>query len=306
MANKIEIKHRVSSAVLYSDDEAETLKDAVVRAVANRAYLRGAYLEGADLEGADLEGAYLRGAYLRGADLEGADLRGAYLRGAYLRGAYLRGADLRGADLVALTSVALRTSVALTSVALTSVALTSKALTSVALTSVALTSVALTSVALTSVALTYLTRGAYLRGADLRGADLRGAYLEGAIQGEATPEDYGRWAIQFREIFPDVPVVPQLDATICQIVNTGAGKLDMSDWHSCKTTHCRAGWAIHLAGDAGYALEEKYGSERAGAMIYRASTGRYPDFFASDEAALKDICEWGAKSSEQQPAAISQ
>lgn len=31
-------------------------------------------------------------------------------------------------------------------------------------------------------------------------------------------------------------------------------------------------------------------------MIYRASTGRVPNFFATNEEALKDICEWGAKS----------
>ena len=29
------------------------------------------------------------------------------------------------------------------------------------------------------------------------------------------------------------------------------GKLDMSTWHRCGTTHCRAGWAITLAGAAG-------------------------------------------------------
>jgi hypothetical protein len=65
----------------------------------------------------------------------------------------------------------------------------------------------------------------------------------------------------------------------------------MGHWHdeSCRTTHCRAGWAIHLAGAAGYALEKQHGPQRAGAMLYRASTGRAPHFFASNERALEDI-----------------
>jgi hypothetical protein len=80
-------------------------------------------------------------------------------------------------------------------------------------------------------------------------------------------------------------------------VNSGQGELKMNDWHTCETTHCRAGWAIHLAGSAGAELEALYGPERAGGFIYRASTGRWPDFFASNDAALADICEWGAKES---------
>ena len=77
----IEIKHRLTGAVLFTHEGAN---------------LRGANLRGADLEGADLESADLRGAYLGGAYLGGANLRGAYLGGANLRGA-----DLGGAHVVA-------------------------------------------------------------------------------------------------------------------------------------------------------------------------------------------------------------
>jgi hypothetical protein len=63
----------------------------------------------------------------------------------------------------------------------------------------------------------------------------------------------------------------------------------MSSWHKCATTHCRAGWAITLAGPAGAELEAKHGPQRAGAMIYRASTGRVPHFFATNERAFEDI-----------------
>src|SRR5205085_9218017 len=99
---------------------------------------------------------------------------------------------------------------------------------------------------------------------------------------ELKPEEYAARALRYRARRPDVPVVPFLDATICRIVNSGEGRLSMSTWHACETTHCRAGWAIHQAGEAGYALERRYGPERAGAMIYKASTGRWPDFFADN------------------------
>ena len=67
----------------------------------------------------------------------------------------------------------------------------------------------------------------------------------------------------------------------------------MSDWHSCETTHCRAGWAIHLAGAAGRTLEYCYGPATAGAIISVLSCpeleGKVPDFYASNDEALADI-----------------
>jgi uncharacterized protein YjbI with pentapeptide repeats len=93
----MEIKN-IYGAVIYTS-EAETVKDAVVEAVAKDANLRGADLTDADLRGADLRGANLTDADLRGADLTGADLTGADLRGADLRDVYLTGANLTGAYL---------------------------------------------------------------------------------------------------------------------------------------------------------------------------------------------------------------
>ena len=114
MKTKIQIKTTFGSLLFEFEKEDNSVKDTLVEAVK-----QGAYLGGADLRGADLGGAYLGGAYLGGADLRGADLRGAnlicadlggadlggadlrvaYLGGAYLGGAYLGGADLGGADL---------------------------------------------------------------------------------------------------------------------------------------------------------------------------------------------------------------
>jgi uncharacterized protein YjbI with pentapeptide repeats len=124
-------------------------------------------------------------------------------------------------------------------------------------------------------------RGANLRGAYLDGANLRGAYLDGANLDGANLRGAK---------YEDVPLVRNLDAKILKTIESGDGVLAMNDWHTCETTHCRAGWAVHLAGEAGYELERQLGSPAAaGALIYARSTGRVPDFYCSDEDALADI-----------------
>ena len=137
-------------------------------------------------------------------------------------------------------------------------------------------------------------RGAYLRGADLRdavlcGAYLRGAYLRGAVLCGADLRGAVLTLLSDADL-RGAPVIPALDSKILAAIEDG-GKLDMSTWHQCKTTHCRAGWAITLAGGAGRELEIKYGSAGAGALIYAASypNERIPNFYASDEDALADI-----------------
>ena len=120
--------------------------------------------------------------------------------------------------------------------------------------------------------------GADLSGADLRGADLRGAYLRGA---------------DLRDTY--LRGCPVKIEGIHQAVYAAASKpdtLNMSDWHTCDTTHCRAGWVIHLAGDAGRALEWAMGTPAAAAVIYMASDPeleRVPDFYCSDDEALEDM-----------------
>jgi hypothetical protein len=257
-----------------------------VASVKAGAYLGGAYLRGAYLVGAYLRGADLGDADLRGADLGGADLRGAYLGGAYLRGAYLGDADLGDADLGGADLGGAYLGGA------------------------------------------YLG-GAYLRGAYLGGAYLRGArnkpasladhkdpetpYVRRAPTGDQPCLSHeeraarrkareAERAARFRLDNPDVPVVPHLDAQILRSIEVGKLLFDMGNWHgegptgveatveACGTTHCRAGSAIHLAGEAGYALERKLGSaEEAGRAIYLASTGRAPYFYGSNERALADI-----------------
>jgi len=64
----------------------------------------------------------------------------------------------------------------------------------------------------------------------------------------------------------------------------------MGKWHTCETTHCRAGWAVTLH-PQGRELEAKYGTSAAAALIYNACTGFVPDFFASNRAAMQDIMQ---------------
>lgn len=65
----------------------------------------------------------------------------------------------------------------------------------------------------------------------------------------------------------------------------------MNDWHTCNTTHCRAGWVVHLAGEAGYALERFHNTALAAQLIYRASDYDISPcmFYVSNEKALKDM-----------------
>ena len=95
-------------------------------------------------------------------------------------------------------------------------------------------------------------------------------------------------------------VVPNIDAAILAAIESDQSQgLDMTGWHGqtcdetnwCKTTHCRAGYAICLAGKAGFDLERKFGSLTAGQMIYAVSRPDQPlpDFYASDEDAIEDI-----------------
>jgi hypothetical protein len=67
----------------------------------------------------------------------------------------------------------------------------------------------------------------------------------------------------------------------------------MQSWHTCNTTHCRAGWVVHLAGEAGYALERFHDTALAAQLIYRESSPSNPvpptRFYETNEQALADM-----------------
>jgi uncharacterized protein YjbI with pentapeptide repeats len=126
--------------------------------------------------------------------------------------------------------------------------------------------------------------GAYLSDANLSGANLSGANLSGANLSGA-------------KNLPTVPVIPNIDAAILAAISNEKCSLNMNDWHTCETTHCRAGWAVHLAGEAGYDLDRRYGTNAAGAMIYNASRPGQPvpNFYTTNDNALADIQKCAAE-----------
>ncbi|WP_199683781.1 pentapeptide repeat-containing protein [Brevundimonas sp. LPMIX5] len=105
-------------------------------------------------------------------------------------------------------------------------------------------------------------RGADLRGADLSDADLRGADLSGAVlSGAVLPK-----AVQAMRP-ADEAEQRQRIAAVAALALKDDDALNMGDWHTCETTHCIAGWAVHQAGPAGYLLEEMMGPHAAGAIL---------------------------------------
>ena len=120
-----------------------------------------------------------------------------------------------------------------------------------------------------AVQLGFAVQNAVEADADLRGADLSGA----------------AW----------LPRIENIHRTVYAAANN-PGALDMRSWHGeggyCGTTHCRAGWVVHLAGPGGRALEGVYGTPAAAALIYQASDPkleRIPDFYCDNDTALADM-----------------
>lgn len=73
---------------------------------------------------------------------------------------------------------------------------------------------------------------------------------------------------------------------------TQPSALDMGAWHTCDTTHCRAGWVVHLAGAEGYELEKRTSTQFAALQIYHKSSSiAVPPtrFFDDNITAMNDI-----------------
>ena len=90
----------------------------------------------------------------------------------------------------------------------------------------------------------------------------------------------------------DVPIIEDIHHVVYEAARA-QGALDMSLWHSvCGTAHCRAGWVVHLAGEAGAELEQKVGTPSAAALIYQASDplmAADPDWYQANDDALEDM-----------------
>jgi len=138
---------------------------------------------------------------------------------------------------------------------------------------------------------------AYLTDADLRGADLSRVYLIGANLRNANLT--GANLTDADLICADLSGAPKclkIKDIHKKIYEATKEKdaLDMDEWHTCETTHCRAGWVVHLAGDAGKVLEWQLTTPTAAAIIYQLSDPRLekiPDFYCGNHEAMKDIKE---------------
>jgi hypothetical protein len=155
-------------------------------------------------------------------------------------------------------------------------------------------------------------RGAVLRGADLRGADLSGADLSGAVLSDAdlrgadlsgavlSDADLSgavlrgadlRGAVLSGAVLRGAPIIPDIHRRVYEAASQ-PGALDMGDWHTCDTTHCRAGWVVALAGEEGQKLEDEIGTAGAATLIYLASDpklDRFPNFYTNNAEALADM-----------------
>ena len=107
--------------------------------------------------------------------------------------------------------------------------------------------------------------GSYLRGACLNGADLRRSNLRGAIG------------------LPIAADARQRLRAVAMAALADRNALRMISWHTCETTHCIAGWAIHQAGEPGRILEALHGPELAGRMLLGHEAAMH--FHDDDDAA---------------------
>ena len=135
--------------------------------------------------------------------------------------------------------------------------LTGADLTDADLTRADLTRADLTDAVLTDAVLT----GADLTDADLTRADLTRAVLTRADLTRADLTD----AVGLPLPTPDEAA--ERIRAVAQAALASDNALHMSTWHKCETSHCIAGWAIHLAGPVGYVLEKAVGAPTAGLML---------------------------------------
>ena len=75
----------------------------------------------------------------------------------------------------------------------------------------------------------------------------------------------------------------------------------MESWHTCGTTHCRGGWVVTLAGEAGKELAEATSTLFAAVQIYKASGYKISPvrFFDDNETAMADMKRLAEENSDE-------
>ncbi len=122
---------------------------------------------------------------------------------------------------------------------------------------------------------------ATLSGANLSSATLSWANLSSATLSWANLSSANLSEVVGLAIASDAPKRLQAVATAA-LADNG---LNMSRWHTCETTHCISGWAIHQAGELGRLLEAAVGAEVAGLMLLGPDAQRH--FHDGNEAAAE-------------------
>ena len=98
-------------------------------------------------------------------------------------------------------------------------------------------------------------------------------------------------------------MIENINQRVLEAITAEGHALKMDSWHTCGTTHCRGGWVVHLAGEAGYALERMHNTALAAQLIYAASGSPISPvrFFETKEEAMADI----VRMAEQEKASAS-
>lgn len=88
-----------------------------------------------------------------------------------------------------------------------------------------------------------------------------------------------------------IPTIKNIHQAILTATSTKSS-LNMNEWHTCDTTHCRAGWVVFLAGEVGLTLEEQTSTQFAASQIYKKSSDIRVSpvrFYETDNEAMEDI-----------------
>jgi hypothetical protein len=88
-----------------------------------------------------------------------------------------------------------------------------------------------------------------------------------------------------------IPVIENIHQKVLEAASA-PNALNMGYWHTCDTTHCRAGWVEHLAGEAGKILAAKTSTLFAAMQIYKASSPievAPTRFFETNDQAMTDM-----------------
>jgi len=86
----------------------------------------------------------------------------------------------------------------------------------------------------------------------------------------------------------DLIAIPNLDKLVLTEIEKEGNSLNMSLWHSCETTHCRAGWEVVIT-EQGKELEKYFGTWMAATIIHKKSTGVTVDYYATKDKVMSDL-----------------